>query len=118
MPQDLDANGEVLDSSAGAEMDADLDIRGEGEVEADGAESSDARDVTGERSTLDVVRDVVAERTQEGSSPEAKKEGDEADPKGTQAAKEKDDENFSDVPFHKHPRFQELLKREKANREA
>jgi hypothetical protein len=31
--------------------------------------------------------------------------------------KKQDDENFSDVPFHKHPRFQQLLRKSKAYQE-
>lgn len=111
---DLDANGVVLDTSADTELDDVLDIQGEGALDdqGNGAESSDAQDgAEGARSTIDVVRDVVGERKPaEGSSPEGQKEGEAADPKANQAAKEPDDEKFSDVPFHKHPRFQQLLK--------
>lgn len=118
---DLDANGLISDTSAEVELDEGLDLQGEGAIEGqgNGAESSIAQDVTeGARSTIDVVRDVVGERKPtEGSSPEGQKEGEVADPKAAQVAKEPDNENFSDVPFHKHPRFQELLKREKTNRE-
>ena len=114
MPPELDDNELESTSSVDTTLDEGDDIRGEGSAVGDnGAESSDAHDEgQGERSTLDVVQDVVKQRDPEaaGSSPEAKKEGEEVDQKGTQAAKEPDDEKFSDVPFHKHPRFQQLLK--------
>jgi hypothetical protein len=110
----LDVNNEESASSADTDLDVIEDANTEGvDVSDNGADSSDAQDVgQGERSALDVVQDVVKARDPEaaGSSPEAKKEGDEADPKATQAAKEPDDENFSDVPFAKHPRFRQLLK--------
>lgn len=111
---DMDANGVISDTSAEIELDEGLDLQGEGTLDdqGNGAESSIAQDVTdGARSTIDVVRDVVGERKpEEGSSPEGQKEGEVADPKAAQVAKEPDDEKFSDVPFHKHPRFQQLLK--------
>lgn len=111
---DMDANGVISDTSAEIELDEGLDLQGEGTLDdqGNGAESSIAQDVTeGARSTIDVVRDVVGERKPaEGSSPEGQKEGEVADQKAVQVAKEPDDEKFSDVPFHKHPRFQQLLK--------
>lgn len=77
------------------------------EVEAQ-TDSSAVADVTDD-STLSIVRDVVGEKApaEEGSSPE----GQEAEvTAGTEAPeKEKDDENYSDVPFAKHPRFKKLL---------
>lgn len=110
---DLDDNLGLEHSSDEANLDADLDIRGEGPVVGDnGAESSDAQiDEGQERTSLDVVQDVVKARDPAtGSSPDAEKEGEKADQTGAQGAKEQDDEKFTDVPFHKHPRFQQLLK--------
>lgn len=113
-----DANEQISDTSTEIDQDDTLDIIGEGaEGEGgNGASSSDAQDGTeGQRETIDVVRDVVGERKPEaGSSPEGQKEGAEADPKAAQAAKEPDNENYSDVPFHKHPRFQTLLREKKS----
>jgi hypothetical protein len=110
-----DANELVSDTSDDTNLDETVDTEAvNGAVgEGNGAESSDAHDEgQGERSALDVVQDVVKARDPEAaaSSAEAKKEGEEADQKANQAAKEPDDEKFSDVPFHKHPRFQQLLK--------
>jgi hypothetical protein len=115
-----DANELVSDTSDDTNLDEAFETEaGNGAVgEGNGAESSDAHDEgQGERSALDVVQDVVKQRDPEAaaSSAEAKKEGDEADPKATQAAKEPDDENYTDVGFHKHPRFQQLLREKKAN---
>jgi hypothetical protein len=109
----LDVNEQESASSADTDLDVIADVNAEGtDVNDNGAESSDAQDVgQGERSALDVVQDVVKQRdpAAAGSSPEAEEEGKEADPKATQAAKEPDDENFTDVPFGKHPRFKQLL---------
>lgn len=77
-------------------------------VEPDNAASSPA---TGEiDDVLSVVRDVVAEsRKDQAASPaEGEETGHPADPNA--APKEQDDDKFSDVPFHKHPRFQQLLR--------
>lgn len=109
-----DANELVSDTSDDTNLDVTADQNADGvQVDDNGATSSDAHDEgQGERSALDVVQDVVKQRDPEAaaSSAEVEKEGDKADPKATQAAKEPDDEKFSDVPFHKHPRFQQLLK--------
>lgn len=109
----LDVNDQESASSADTDLDVIADANAEGvDANENGAESSDAQDVgQGERSALDVVQDVVKQRdpAAAGSSPEAEEEGEKADPKATQAAKEPDDENFSDVPFGKHPRFKQLL---------
>jgi len=80
------------------------------------AESSPATGET-EVDFLSVVRDVVKGDTTEaeGEEPEAPEEtptdaasqADENDPKEGQA--EPDDENFSDAPFHNHPRFKKLI---------
>ncbi len=88
--------------------------------ETDDAASSAAAE-TGEANgddLLSVVRDVVGDR-REGVEPEAAAPP--AEPEATveepEAPKEPDDEDYSDVPFHKHPRFQQLLRKEKASRE-
>ncbi len=79
--------------------------------QSDNAGSSAA---TGEdASLLDVVRDVVDQSRKDPASP-AEGEGN-GQPTADAAPKEQDDENFSDVPFHKHPRFQQLLRKAKGN---
>lgn len=109
----LDVIEESSESSTEAQT---LDVAPNAEPAAgQSAESSPADDVT-EVSTLSIVRDVVDARkdpTKEGSSPEGDKVED--TPKPDAETKEPDNENYSDVPFAKHPRFQELLRKVKAN---
>lgn len=75
------------------------------------AKSSDAVDVNVEADSLSIVRDVVegkAKAETEASSAVTE----ESERKDASApAKEQDDENYTDVPFHKHPRFQQILGR-------
>jgi hypothetical protein len=109
MPQTLDDNIEDLEPSA----DPTLDVSGQADTAtADKAVSSPA---TGEEdaSTLSVVRDVVNE-SRGTSDPASPAESDEDTGKAAGAKKEADDENYSDVPFNKHPRFQQLLRKSKA----
>jgi hypothetical protein len=68
-------------------------------------------------SLLGVIRDVVSKRetaATETDEPEpdspSKSENSDQEPEGET---EPDDENFSDVPFHKHKRFQQLLRKTK-----
>ena len=92
-----------------SELDTDVPVAANATEEA-GISSTANDDKTPE--IVDVVRDVVAKRVggdkaaaassadeQSGTSPAS-------DAKG---AKEPDDEGYSDVPFHKHPRFRQLL---------
>lgn len=71
------------------------------------ADPSAAQDQGEKGSLLDVVRDVVAKRPAappaETSDGQDKKLAAQTDPT------KRDDDNFTDVPFHKHPRFQELV---------
>jgi len=77
------------------------------------AESSAAEDVSkpeGEE-TLSVVRDVVDGKSKPAaaSSADGAEGGQQPGAKATKEPKEPDNENFTDVPFHKHPRFQEVV---------
>lgn len=77
-----------------------------------GAESSKAPE--GEKFDLrSVVRDAVRKTTEgDAASPAGQdKESDQSAEvsKSEQEPKEQDNESFSDVPFHKHPRFKELV---------
>jgi hypothetical protein len=83
------------DALTGAEQSAD-------------ALSSSAEDVSKpvEKDTLSIVRDVVgADKTAEASSAEAEKDG----KLPAEAAPQEEQEEFSELPFHKHPRFKEVL---------
>jgi len=80
------------------------------------AESSTAEDASkpAEESALSIVRDVVGKKT-DTEAAASSAEGEDAAPKaGSAPTKEPDNENFSDVPFHKHKRFQELLSAKKS----
>lgn len=79
------------------------------------AEPSAAQE--GEEPTmLSVVRDVVSEEGDAGSPPEQNAADDPAQA-GANAdpAADPDNVDYSDVPFHKHPRFQQLLTKAKTN---
>lgn len=75
------------------------------------AASSTAEDVSksDEVDTLSIVRDVVGAKTEAAASSatEAAKDGQAAAEPAT--TKEPDNSEYSDVPFNKHPRFQEVL---------
>jgi hypothetical protein len=80
------------------------------------ADSSDAQGDKDAKPLTSIVRDVVAakkasEAKADTASPaEGQNEGSDSEKK----AKEPDDENYSDAPFHKHPRFQHLFRRMKS----
>lgn len=80
------------------------------EADADGAKSSPA---TGEedKGLLDIVRDVVDKRPKSDAASPA--EGEAGTKDQGEEQKKPDDDNYSDVPFHKHPRFQHLLRQKK-----
>lgn len=74
----------------------------------------------GKFNLLSVVRDAVAKTADDSASP-AGQEGSDTSPTGEAAPAQntptEDDENFSDVPFHKHPRFQAIVKQRNELRE-
>ncbi len=74
------------------------------------ADSSPANGETGERDLLSVVRDAVDPKQAPDQQAASPAEGDEAgDKPGENDPNARDDENYTDVPFHKHPRFRRLL---------
>ena len=83
-----------------------------------GAKPAASSPATGEddNELLSVVRDVVKDR--KVVDPASPTEGEEVQGQaaGTEP-KKPDDENYSDVPFNKHPRFQQLLREAKANKQ-
>lgn len=119
MPE-LDAKNEELEPSTSSALDEAVEQ--DEDLQPDNADSSAA---TGEESsgedTLSVVRDVVGDEEEAPAEEQASPaEGEEAGPEaGDDApeAKEQDDEDFTDVPFHKHPRFQQLLRKAKTYEE-
>lgn len=89
----------------------EADASKEAEKSAD-ASSSSAEDVSKPEvsDTLSVVRDVVGakdEAEQSAASSASEAEGPKSGADQTKV--EQDNENYSDVPFNKHPRFQEVL---------
>lgn len=104
MPE-LDTNTDIVEKDDTV-LDA-ADASKEAEQSAI-ATSSDATDVNkAEKDTLSVVRDVVDARTDPAASSADSVEAG-AKP-GAASTKEPDNENFSDVPFNKHPRFQHVI---------
>ncbi len=112
MPR-LDDNTEELDSSADSEA---LDVANEAAEAAAADAAANSSDANGEteEDLLSVVRDVVDEsrKPAEAASP-AEGEDDGQSAADPSSKKEQDDEDYSDVPFHKHPRFQHLLRKSK-----
>lgn len=116
MPDEiLDDNDLSLDSSANDTLDdANGSLaNGHGNDDAAGAGSSDAQGDNAELTTLDIVRDVVKGDGKDGAASPADGSEDESNSEEESGTKE-DDEDYSDVPFHKHPRFQHLLRAKKA----
>lgn len=109
MPKDTDDIEDLdLPSSEQAPLD-DAKAAPEKSANFVDANSSDAAD--GTDTALNVVRDVVDTRkaADAGSSPE----GEEAGLPAEVEPKRADNEGYTDVPFHKHPRFQQLLREKK-----
>lgn len=78
--------------------------------EAEPAESSTATDET-EPDSLSVVRDVVAEREEEEEAAASSAEGEEETGEGDDdQSQEELPDDYTDVPFHQHPRFQQLVR--------
>lgn len=94
-----------------AETQAPPDTSGEeaasAEPKPDSAESSNAQDAGKDKDLLSVARKVVPQKPKsaQGSSPDKP----EIDSRKSSGPRDPDD--FSDVPFHKHPRFQDLISR-------
>lgn len=106
-----DDDVKVLDSSTSEPMDLD-DIAPAKADDGDKAASSSAKDEDSD-SLLSVVRDVVDGKTGQKDQASSAK-GAEAEPATAEPVKKEPAEDYSDVPFHKHPRFQELLRKSKS----
>jgi len=100
-------------SSTDAALDDAADKNLDNGAPVDAATGADSSDAQGENAegALGIVRDVVKARDGAASPAEGEEDGAETAKEG--GAKEPDDENYSDVPFHKHPRFQHLLRTKK-----
>lgn len=111
--EDLDDNA-ALASSDSATLDA---AAGGADSAADADAGSSTATDENDEGLLGVVRDVVSARKEPdaaASSADGAEAGSAAD--GTQPTGP-DNENYSDVPFHKHPRFQALIADRNALRE-
>lgn len=83
----------------------------------DSANSSDAHlEGDNDKGLLSVVRDAVSKTTPAETASPAEQDSDDPEtaaasekPQAGEAEKESDDESFSDVPFHNHPRFKQLI---------
>ena len=116
MPPELETDTAEIENVAAVD---EADAAKAAEQSAD-AQSSGAEDVsTPEASALSVVRDVIEQReggeAAAASSASGEDTGEAAGEQTTTT--EPDNENFSDVPFNKHPRFQALLGELKTTRE-
>jgi len=108
----LDDNKEELDSSPASDLDVSVDT----DLET-GADSSDAQGDNSEKDTLSIVRDVVdANRTDEEAASPAEGEEQGKEPGDPTQKKDPDNEDYSDVPFSKHPRFKQLINERNALR--
>lgn len=94
-------------------LDNQMDAPADTSMADTGADSSPAPKDEGEKfDLLSVVRSAVADRAEGSASPAGQEEGSDQQPADTPSGeqpKTADDENFSDVPFHAHPRFKQLV---------
>lgn len=118
---DLD-DKQGTDSSSAPPVDKTLDERPEqstaiadAPAEAKSATSSDAQGDKDATKLTSIVRDVVAARKPAAADTASPADGQNEGPKPEKAPKEPDDEAYTDVPFHRHPRFQHLLRKAKAH---
>lgn len=118
MPKELDEIEDMdAESSAAPALDVAADATEQSDAPAADATSSAATDET-EVDSLSVVRDVVDQREKEPTAAAPSAEGEEAgEGAGGPASKEVDNEEYSDVAFHKHPRFQHLIRERNSFRE-
>lgn len=103
MPPELDVNEEDIASS---EMSAPDVASSKDDATAS---SSDATGVSEADDLLSVVRNVVDESRQDASAASPAGGQEDGQQPDDSAPKEPDNENFSDVPFGKHPRFKQLI---------
>lgn len=102
-------------------LDNQMDAPADTSVADTGADSSPAPKDEGEKfDLLSVVRSAVADTAEGSASPAGQEEESDqqpADQPSGEQPKTADDENFSDVPFHAHPRFKQLVAQRNQYRE-
>lgn len=116
MPPELENDIEEIEQVSTIEDQDGADASSEAEQSAN-AESSAAEDASKPADTLSVVRDVVGAKKEDAAASSATGEEGGKDPDADKQV-EPDNEEYSDVPFNKHPRFQELLHDLKESRTA
>lgn len=118
MPKDTDEN--IADLTTSEQVEDVTEATETTEVKADVVEETGAADPSPANDEkpedlLSVVRDVVGKA--EAPAPSAEETEDEAATAASDETKDepKDDTDYTDVPFNKHPRFQQLLQKAKTN---
>lgn len=112
LSEELDEALEVQAGSEGTDGQAGAD----GAKPADGAGSSDAQAKTEDEGLLGVVRDAAPAKKPDAAAASPAEGAETGDKPGEGAPKQPDNENYSDVPFNKHPRFRQLLSERNANK--
>lgn len=104
----LDDEIEDMNSSSMSDLD-DQQQTGEAKAKPEVVDDAKSSPATGEDGPdlLDIVRDVVDKRPKAETASPA--EGEDTGDKGQIDDKKDDDEDYSDVPFSKHPRFKKLI---------
>lgn len=109
MPLDNEIDIEEIDEISQVQDDTGASKEVEKpEVSASSTEQ-DVSNTVSEDDTLSIVRDVVEKETSEAAGASSAKSEEAGDLAGGQTPPKQDDEAFSDVPFNKHPRFQQVL---------
>lgn len=117
MPPDI--QDEPLDMDADSSAAPALDEANADASQADAAATADSSTATGETEAdnLSVVRDVVAKSEEQSGTAASPTEGEDGEGADETSAPAPDDENYSDVPFAAHPRFQQLVREKNSYRE-
>jgi hypothetical protein len=111
MPKEQDEIEEMdVESSTASEDAASDQVEQSTEVEAT-AESSTATDGTEPPASLSIVRDVVGAEKETTAAAASSTEGEEDTGQGDSGTTPEElPDDYSDVPFHQHPRFQQVIR--------
>lgn len=116
MNEDFDEDREIEDlpakDEAGASQEAELPAGTDSSTVADVSKTEDASS-----EVPDIVRDVLDKRKTDSAASSASPEATDQTETTTPTRREPDNENYSDAPFHKHPRFQHVLRERNTYRE-
>lgn len=110
MPPELE-NTEELENGSTVQDEADASSGAEQSASAQSSGAEDASE-TADEGSLSIVRDVVSKAEDEPEAAASSANGEDGQGTGDpNSTNEQDDENYTDVPFNKHPRFQQVLGR-------